>query len=495
MATLKFVQAQKFSLSGSGASIGDTTIVLQSMIGIDGSNIVTADIGTTGYGTLEPGNGTNEEAIGFTGITQNANGTATLTGVTSVLFKSPYTATSGLSKTHAGSSTFILSNDAAFYGNILSYIDAAVIAGGVPATTTVLGLSKMSVTPASASSPISVGDNDPRVPTADPTTLFAPISTAITGYGTGTDGAVTISVDTTLAADKYYTTLVVNNGINLSTAGYAVYANTSITNNGGTIRNNGSVGSVGGAAAGTGGTGGAGGAGGTGNTFTAGTTGSAGGNGRSGGGQAGNAGTAGTAKNPSLGSSGVAGGTGGVGGSAGAGGAGGAGGAATAETVKVGFPFTSTLSSGGVINVPKAFAASGSVSLAPLSTSAGSGGGGGGSGSSTGTFHGGGGGGGAGGTGGVIFLGAPVITNTGTIQSNGGTGGAGGGFTNEDAGNGGGGGGGDGGVIVLVYNTLNDSGTIQTAGGNGGAAGTGGGTDGTAGTAGAAGKIYKAKMV
>ena len=44
------------------------------------------------------------------------------------------------------------------------YIDAAAIAGGVPATTTVLGITKMSVAPASASSPISVGDNDPRLP-------------------------------------------------------------------------------------------------------------------------------------------------------------------------------------------------------------------------------------------------------------------------------------------------------------------------------------------
>lgn len=166
MATLKFVQAQKFSLAGSGSSIGDTTIVLQSMVGIDGSNIVTADIGVTCFGTLEPGNGTQEEAISFTGITQNSNGTATLTGVSSVLFKAPYTATSGLTKTHAGASTFILSNDAAFYGAILDYVDAAIVSGGVPATTTVLGLTKMSVTPASAASPIAVGDNDPRMLTA-----------------------------------------------------------------------------------------------------------------------------------------------------------------------------------------------------------------------------------------------------------------------------------------------------------------------------------------
>lgn len=190
MATIKFIQAQKFSLAGSGTSIGDTTIILQSMVGIDGSNIVTADLGVLAFGTLEPGNGSQEEAISFTGVTQNANGTATLTGVKTVLFKSPYTGTSGLAKTHAGASTFILSNDAGFYGQILDYIDTAIVSGGVPSTTTVLGLVKMSTTPASANSPIAVGDNDVRVPTANPTSLFlslnasaAPITNV---YSTGT---------------------------------------------------------------------------------------------------------------------------------------------------------------------------------------------------------------------------------------------------------------------------------------------------------------------
>lgn len=111
----KWIQAQPFKLSGSGASIGDTTIILQSMVGIDASTITTSDIGSFGEGTLEPGNGSQEEAIQFTGITQNANGTATLTGVSTCLFKSPYTAMSGLAKTHAGASTFILTNTARFY--------------------------------------------------------------------------------------------------------------------------------------------------------------------------------------------------------------------------------------------------------------------------------------------------------------------------------------------------------------------------------------------
>ncbi len=138
--TIQFIQAQSFVLSGSGSSIGDVTLLLQSMLDIDGNQILTADLGSFAYGTLEPGNGVQEEAILFTGITQNANGTATLTGVSSVSFKQPYTLTSGLTKTHAGASKFILSNDAAFYNNLVLYMNAIAGAGASNASTTVKGI-------------------------------------------------------------------------------------------------------------------------------------------------------------------------------------------------------------------------------------------------------------------------------------------------------------------------------------------------------------------
>lgn len=48
-----------------------------------------------------------------------------------------------------------------------AYVDGVAIAGGADASTTVKGITKMSVAPASAASPIAVGDNDPRVPTTD----------------------------------------------------------------------------------------------------------------------------------------------------------------------------------------------------------------------------------------------------------------------------------------------------------------------------------------
>lgn len=196
------LQAQPFSLAGAGALIGDTSIVLKSFKDIGGTNITMTDLGSVGYMTLEPGNGTLEEQISFTGVTQNANGTATLTGVKTVLFKSPYTETSGLAKTHAGSTTAILSNTAGYYQQFVhrdnaetilgektftstaiakydshptfttdteiidkKYADDLAIAGSPLATSSVYGLSKLSLDPATPATPIAVGDNDTRVPT------------------------------------------------------------------------------------------------------------------------------------------------------------------------------------------------------------------------------------------------------------------------------------------------------------------------------------------
>ncbi len=69
------------------------------------------------YGTLDPQSSSRKEFISFTGITQNANGSATLTGVTRGLgFTDPFTASSTLRKAHPGQSIFILSDSPQFFG-------------------------------------------------------------------------------------------------------------------------------------------------------------------------------------------------------------------------------------------------------------------------------------------------------------------------------------------------------------------------------------------
>lgn len=63
------------------------------------------------YATIDPQNNTSKEFISFTGITQNADNTATLTGVTRGLsFSYPYTASTTLQQAHSGQAILILSN-------------------------------------------------------------------------------------------------------------------------------------------------------------------------------------------------------------------------------------------------------------------------------------------------------------------------------------------------------------------------------------------------
>ncbi len=125
----KFVQAQAFILAGAGAILGDTEVTLSSFEGIDGDLLTMADFGSKGFATLEPNSGTQEEQISFTGVTQNANGTATLTGISNVIFISPYTESSGFSKTHAGGVKLVISNTSGFYNTFANRLDDESIAG------------------------------------------------------------------------------------------------------------------------------------------------------------------------------------------------------------------------------------------------------------------------------------------------------------------------------------------------------------------------------
>jgi hypothetical protein len=129
MASLLPAQTQNFSLYGSGVSIGDTTMVLSSFQSIDGVNLAIGDFGTIGYMTIEPGSRDREEQISFSGVTQNANGTATLTGIKTVLFLSPYTETSGFAKSHPGGVVAVVTNTSGFYNQFPTKGDNEAITG------------------------------------------------------------------------------------------------------------------------------------------------------------------------------------------------------------------------------------------------------------------------------------------------------------------------------------------------------------------------------
>ncbi len=126
----KFAQLQPFTLAGAGVAIGDSSMTLSSFTQIDGTLLTMTDFGgVIGFGTVEPGNGVQEEQICFTGVSQNANGTATLTGVSHVAFVSPYTQTANFETTHAGGVQFVISNTAGFYDKLTAKNDDETVTG------------------------------------------------------------------------------------------------------------------------------------------------------------------------------------------------------------------------------------------------------------------------------------------------------------------------------------------------------------------------------
>lgn len=187
-----YVQAQKFQIAGSGVSSSATSINLVSfkITKPDAStrDLTMADFGDLGLMVLEPGVSRKEETISFTGITQNGDGSATLTGVTRGITPfSPYGADSSYASAHSGFVTAILSNPAKMYSNLIGitdsptlanlwtfsqspivpyptlpshaaskeYVDLVISAGGVDASTVIKGISKL--TAASATSMGNIG--------------------------------------------------------------------------------------------------------------------------------------------------------------------------------------------------------------------------------------------------------------------------------------------------------------------------------------------------
>lgn len=119
------------------ASIGttDTTVRLSSFLEpVSGIPYTMSYLNTDiVYGTIDPDT-SRSEFISFTGITQNSNGTASLTGVTRGLARSPgasdcTTASSTLRQSHAGQAAFIISDSPCFFSEYAVKQNNEVITG------------------------------------------------------------------------------------------------------------------------------------------------------------------------------------------------------------------------------------------------------------------------------------------------------------------------------------------------------------------------------
>lgn len=376
-----------------------------------------------------------------------------------------------------------------------SYIDGVVVAGGVDASTTTKGISKLSTAPLSPTNPIAVGDNDSRVSPVSLSTVTAGQVQALVGtsgtpgsgnkyvtdadttgsgaiirssalsnsqgFGDGSDGNVTISTNTSLSRDMYYNNLTVSNTFTLTPNGYRIYVKGTLTVNG-VIDLSGGAGTNGGnggaASGGTGGTAGSVGSGGTGtNSGTlvgsaAGTNGtssagaSATGNQGAGANSAAATGTAAGSLTHALGTASQVGNTGGSGGSGGTGNTG-------SGSSAGGSPGAVTGGAAGSVTAPvnKVTVFPNYLNFFDLAT--------------------------PGGTGSVIsFKGSTLTSSPG-----GGSGGGSGGGGNAALGGGGGGGGGSGGTgatggLIVIYAhdiTISATGVISALGGGGGGGGNG----------------------
>lgn len=260
-------------------------------------------------------------------------------------------------------------------------------------------------------------------------------------FGDGSDGDVTISVNTSLVRDMYYLNLTVDTNVTLNPNGFRIHVADTLTGIGtGVIACNGRPATAP-AASNTAGTAGFGSAGGLGQATT-------GGSGTS------------LAVNTRIGGLGGAGGAG----TSGAGGAAGAG-------------VVPTAAQGGVENLRVADIARELARPDGVQYNGGTGGGGGGGSGATRV------GGNAGSGGGIVFVAARRLaapSGSFTISANGANG------ANAPGGNRGGGGGGGGGAVIVIStdNPTDLNISLQALGGTGGTGGGGGGVDGTQGGAG-----------
>lgn len=169
-----------------------------------------------GYITISPASTNLREIVYYTAKGTDGNGT----------YLTVTTANRGLggttAQTHAIGEPVRMNVSAETIQEISDALDQIVAGGAQDASTSVKGISKLSVAPASASNPIAVGDNDPRILTRPAEIKFG---------GNGADGALTITSGTT-TIDLAGAQVVIKNYTSISITGTGKLAFSNPHNNG-----------------------------------------------------------------------------------------------------------------------------------------------------------------------------------------------------------------------------------------------------------------------
>lgn len=164
--SLKFVQTPAVALYTGMSASATTARITPYPVDLDGTKLVFSDFGTTPTFTVDPKISGYEEICSFTGMTDNGDGTATLTGVLrDYISKSPYN-TNGTGKLHGASAVVVFSDNPQVFNRLAApendltvtgswqfptptiaahaatkaYADALAIAGAPNALTTLQGL-------------------------------------------------------------------------------------------------------------------------------------------------------------------------------------------------------------------------------------------------------------------------------------------------------------------------------------------------------------------
>ncbi len=143
-----------------------TSFKLNNINGWDGDPLVAGDFGSEAYGVFRNATKTAIEIFEFDPSTiASASITIVRRGLQFDGNLTTEVAANKLNWTKGDTYVDLGTDTPQMLQYLQEYVDNAIVSGGVPATTSVLGLVKMSTAPVDANNPTAVGDNDTRVPT------------------------------------------------------------------------------------------------------------------------------------------------------------------------------------------------------------------------------------------------------------------------------------------------------------------------------------------
>lgn len=201
-----FIATLAQSLAAGGA---ETTIYLSTITNLTGEVISTADFATFGKGTItiDPLSSANIEFASFTGV-DSVN--LALTGGTRNLSGKGYSSLSSTSKFHPAGTQVIIAFGTHNLSDLITYV-TALMAGTIGnASSTVAGITKLSLNPVTPTIPIAVGDNDTRVPTATQTSYLSTVSQIGLFYAADSVGTDAYAITLSPAPAAYVAGMTIN---------------------------------------------------------------------------------------------------------------------------------------------------------------------------------------------------------------------------------------------------------------------------------------------